>query len=81
MEVAQLTSPEEDSPDAEAQRKEDEQRLVTAISTLSPEFQQVIRLRHQEKTTFVAIGVAMERTPAAARALWNRAVEELAKVL
>ena len=80
-EVAQLTTPKEDSPDFKAQQKEDEQRLLSAISTLSLDYQQVIRLRHQEKKTFVEIGETMERTPDAVRTLWNQAVEELAKAL
>lgn len=72
---------EADSPVAEAQRKEDEKLLVAAIEKLAPDHQTVIRLRHHDKLTFVEIGKRMDRSSDAVRMLWNRAVEELSKVL
>ena len=81
LEPHRLLAPEEKSPVAEAQRKEDEVRLVKAISTLNEDHQAIIRMRHQEKLTFVQIGERMKRTSNAVRMLWNRAVEELSKKL
>ena len=81
LEPERLLAPEDASPVAEAQRKEDELRLVTAMSTLCEDHQKIIRLRHQDKQTFVQIGEAMDKTPNAVRMLWNRAVEELSKKL
>jgi len=76
-----LTAPEENSPVAEAQRKEDERRLVNAISQLSDDYQKVIRLRHQDKLTFLEVGKKMNRSTDAVRMLWNRAIEELSRKL
>jgi len=70
-----------DSPVAEAQRKEEEQRLDDAIEKLRPDQQLVIRMRHQEKLTFTEIGKRMDRSADAIRMLWNRAIEDLAKKL
>ena len=81
LEPSKLVAPADDSPVAEASRKEDEHRLVEAISTLSEDYQAIIRMRHQEKLTFVQISATMNRTPSAVRMLWNRAVEALSKQL
>ena len=79
LEANQLFAPEDKSPVAEAQRKEDERRLVQAISTLSGDHQTIIRMRHQEKLTVAQIAKAMDRTTSGVRKLWSRAVEELSK--
>ena len=81
VDQAQVAAPDSYSPVAEAQRKEDEQKLEEAIEKLQPNHQLVIRLRHQEKLTFVDIGMKMDRSSDAVRMLWNRAIEELAKKL
>ncbi len=78
---AQVLAADSDSPVAEAQRKEEEVKLLEAISKLTVDHQQVIRLRHQDKLTFVEISKRMDRTADAVRMLWNRAIEELSKVL
>ena len=81
LEPSRLIAPDGESPVAEAQRKEDEARLVSAISLLSEDYQTIIRMRHKEKLSFNEISKKMERTPNAVRMLWNRAVEELSKKL
>ena len=81
LESNRLLAPEDKSPVAEAQRKEDELRLLSAISTLREDYQTIIRMRHQDKLSFAEISKSMERTPNAVRMLWNRAVEALSKKL
>lgn len=65
----------------EGRHEEGERILVSAIEKLPADYQQVIRLRHQNKLTFAEIGKRMNLTGKAARVLWNRAVEELSKLL
>lgn len=79
IEAEFLLAPNSDSPVVEALRKEAEGKLTEAIGKLNTDYQLVIRLRHQEKLTFIEIGGRMNRSTDAARMLWNRAVEELSK--
>lgn len=76
----QLLAPELDSP-VTGNHQEEEQFLIAAIEKLAPDHQQVIRLRHQDKLTFLEIGEQMNRPPDEVRMLWHRAVEGLSKVL
>lgn len=71
----------EPSPASKLVQAEEESRLIEAMSTLSDEDQQVIRLRSKEKLPFAEIGKQMERSEDAARMLWTRAIQRLAKVL
>jgi RNA polymerase sigma-70 factor (ECF subfamily) len=57
------------------------EHVSRAIVQLSPDHQQVIQLRNWQMLPFEEIGLAMGRSPAAARALWMRALQQLAKVL
>ena len=69
------------SADEESQRIEDERKLLDAIEKLTPEHQQVIRMRHHDKMSFVEIGKLVNRSVDETRMLWYRAVEELSKVI
>lgn len=57
------------------------EQISLAIIQLSPDYQQVIRLRNWQMLPFEEIGLAMSRSPGAARALWMRALQQLAKLL
>ena len=69
------------SPDFEAQRREDHEKLSQAIRRLTPEHQAAIRMRHHEKLTFAEIGQQTNRSADAARMLWNRAIAALTRHL
>ena len=69
------------SPDEESRRTEEERKLFDAIEKLTPEHQQVIRMRHHDKMSFVEIGKLVNRSVDETRMLWYRAVEELSKVI
>ena len=69
------------TPSSFAALSEDKELLLRAIDQLKPEFQQVVTLRHRENMTFSEISQAMNRSPDAARMLWNRAIERLAQLL
>jgi len=69
------------SPEDEAELAEEKVRLLGAIEKLKPDQQSVIRMRHEEKLTFAEIGERMNRSPDAVRMTWNRAIDELAKIL
>ena len=70
-----------DWPVAVAQRKEEQEQLIDAIEQLSTEHRLVILLRHQEKLTFGEVGLRLNRSADAARMLFNRAIDELARIL
>jgi RNA polymerase sigma-70 factor, ECF subfamily len=57
------------------------ERVTLAMSTLSPDYQQVIRLRNWQVLPFDEIGRQLNRSQGAARALWIRAMDQLAKAL
>lgn len=57
------------------------EQISLAIVQLSPDYQQVIRLRNWEMLPFEEIGRAMGRSAGAARASWVRALQQLAKML
>lgn len=71
----------EPSPSEHAVRREREQMLAVALARLSPQQQEIIRLRQQEGLTFVEIGTRMGCTDEAARKQWARAIEELRDLL
>lgn len=60
---------------------EERERLRRAIERLSPDYCQVVTLRSLELRPFDEIGRVMDRSPDAARKLWSRAIQELARVL
>jgi RNA polymerase sigma-70 factor (ECF subfamily) len=71
----------EESPSARLRQSESALALHAAVSRLSVEYQLVIRQHSFEKKGFDEIGKCLNRSPGAARKLWARAVEKLAKEL
>ncbi len=69
------------SPSAEAMRNEAKERLSRAFARLSNDDATVIRLVHEEGIAFEEIGRRMERSAAAARQLYGRAVRRLGAAL
>ncbi len=68
---AQLT------PSSDAIEKEKSNAIRIALASLSPDQQQVIRLRNFELLNYDEIGKRMGRSEAAARKLWARSIESL----
>jgi RNA polymerase sigma-70 factor, ECF subfamily len=69
------------SPSRQAAATEEAERISLALSSLSVEYQQVIQLRNWKLLPFEEIGRQMSRSAGATRALWVRALEQLAKAL
>lgn len=61
--------------------REEAEQIERALATLSPDHQQIIRLRNWRVLSFEEIGQRMGRTPSAARSLWLRALEQMSKAL
>lgn len=68
-------------PSGEAVSHEENQRLEAALARLPDEYQQVIRLRHQENLSFAQVGAAIGKSEDAAGKIWARALERLQKEL
>ena len=68
-------------PSGEAASREESQRLEAALARLPDEYQQVIRLRHQENLSFAQVGAAIGKSEDAAGKIWARALERLQKEL
>ena len=60
---------------------EDVEAVTQAMKQLSADHQQVVQWRNWELLSFEEIGSRMDRTSGAARALWLRALSQLALVL
>lgn len=69
------------SPSSEADHHETLVELANAIASLSPEYREVIVLRHIEGLPFAEVAARMERTPGATRMLWMRAIERLREAM
>jgi RNA polymerase sigma-70 factor (ECF subfamily) len=72
---------DQDTPSVGAAETELETVLYAAMSRLSEEHQQVLRLRNWQQLSFADIGAEMNRTADAARKLWSRAVMQLQREL
>jgi RNA polymerase sigma factor (sigma-70 family) len=72
---------DQDTPSVGAAETELQTVLYTAMSRLSEEHQQVLRLRNWQQLSFADIGTEMNRTADAARKLWSRAVMQLQREL
>ncbi|MBX9654146.1 sigma-70 family RNA polymerase sigma factor [bacterium] len=60
---------------------EDVEAITHAMSQLSSDYQKVVQWRNWELLSFEEIGSRLGRSPGAARALWLRALHQLALVL
>ena len=65
------------TPSSEAVASENRKALKVAFASLSPQQQEIIRLRNFERKSFVEIGQQTDRSTDAARKYWARAVEAL----
>src|SRR5262245_47484686 len=65
------------SPSGQAMGREQSEAVNAALARLPPDYQQVLRLRYEEESSFDEIGQALGRTANAARKLWARAIERL----
>jgi RNA polymerase sigma-70 factor (ECF subfamily) len=65
------------SPSDQAIEHEEDRALQEALSRLPEDYRRVILLRHQEGRSIEEIGQLLQRSPAAVRKLWARAVERL----
>lgn len=64
-------------PDSIAQQAEQALRLAEALEKLPEDYRQVLTLRHLDELPFEQIGRRMNRSSAAARMLWVRALQSL----
>ena len=69
------------SPSGHAIAREQTAALERALARLPDDYQRVIHLRYREDRSFEEIAQAMQRSVAAVRKLWARAVERLKEVL
>lgn len=65
------------SPSAQVQAQESLEQLQQALAQMPEDYQEVIRLRNQNRLPFDEIGKRMQRSADAARRLWSRAIERL----
>jgi RNA polymerase sigma-70 factor (ECF subfamily) len=70
----QIPAPEA-TPSAEAMKNETAEALTEALARLPEDYRLVIELRHQQNLTFAEVAAQMERSEAAVRKLWARALE------
>lgn len=69
------------TPQSSTIAAEESQALRLALRQLSDEHRQVLRLRNWEELSFVEIGRRLGRSADAARKLWGRAADSLARQL
>jgi len=79
--AANLKLTKGNTPSRQLEASEEAERVSLALSSLSPDYQMVIQLRNWQLLPFEEIGGRMNRSAGAARALWIRALEQLAKKL
>jgi RNA polymerase sigma-70 factor (ECF subfamily) len=68
---------EASTPSAHALEQEESELLMQAIDRLADDHRRVILLRYREELSFEEIGQRMDRSPAAVRKLWARAMVRL----
>ncbi len=69
------------TPSSQAIHQEKASAITTALSRLTADQQQVVKLRNFEQLSFEDIGKSMNRSADAARKLWARAIESLKQSL
>lgn len=69
------------SPSAQAHRRERAALLADQLARLPTNYREAIVLRNLEGLTFEEVARRMQRTSAATRVLWLRAIEKLRKLL
>ncbi|MBC8871847.1 MAG: sigma-70 family RNA polymerase sigma factor [Planctomycetes bacterium] len=76
-----MANPGDLTPSGILMKREASELLEQALSRLSVDHREVIRLRHHEALPFAQIGRRMNRSADAARMLWARAFERLSLLL
>jgi len=76
-----LRGPANDTPSKQIMAVEQASALRQALSRMSTEYRRVVVLRNFEHQSFAEIGVATDRSEAAARKLWLRAIDRLRELL
>jgi RNA polymerase sigma-70 factor (ECF subfamily) len=66
-----------ETPSAVVRQREAAAILTDRLAKLPPAYREVLTLRHMEDLPFDEIAVRLQRTPAAARMLWLRAIQKL----
>jgi RNA polymerase sigma-70 factor (ECF subfamily) len=79
--LGQLSVGSEGSPSRVAQRRELSVILADALAELPVDYREVIVLHNLEELDWSEVGQRMDRTPAAARMLWARALKQLRPLL
>lgn len=69
------------TPSSEAIRRERMETLKSALESLPPDYQAVIRFRNFEQLSFAETGERMNRSADACRKLWSRAIQSLQSLL
>jgi RNA polymerase sigma-70 factor (ECF subfamily) len=80
-ELQAVLASEADSPSTQALAREQAEALDRALERLPEDYGEALRLRHQERLSFEAIGQRLGRSAEAARKLWVRALEQLQRDL
>ena len=75
--ISRLLTSHDPSPSTTLTRDEDSQRVANLLARLPHQYQQVIVLRNLQGLRFDAVAEQLNRTPAAARLLWLRAIQKL----
>ncbi len=75
--LGKMLTCDEPSPSTTFTLHEDSQRVADLIAQLPEQYQQVIMLRNLQGLRFDAVAARMQKTPAATRLLWLRAVQKL----
>ncbi len=79
--IKALLAPDGQSPSRVAVSKEEHARIEAGLAKLRSAYRHVIIMRSQERMSFDEIARVIERSPDAARMLWNRAVLRLKREL
>jgi RNA polymerase sigma-70 factor, ECF subfamily len=79
--LEQMLQGREPSPSAAAMQQEQRLELAQALETLPEDYREVIQLRNLEELTHAQVAERMQRSEAAVRMLWLRALAELGKAM
>lgn len=79
--LTRLLSLTDKTPSSQIRAKETSTLLADALGSLTDEHRAVIELRHFEHLPFEEVGARLDRSAAAARALWVRALQHLRRRL
>ena len=66
-----------ETPSQDAVKREDRERVASALARLDPLYRQIVELRNRDQLTFIEIGERLSMSDETARRTWARAVEQL----